>query len=321
MSSCEAGAQRINTGSNPAGPMTRPISIIVHGGAGKIPDEAVEGYRRGTEIAAQRGFEVLERGGTAEEAVETAVRAMEENPVFNCGIGASLNMEKHVEMDAFFMRGKDLNAGAVAGVSHILYPVSLARKVMEDTPHVMLAGEGAEAFAVQEGMELVDEDLLITEGALKRWEKVKKRRERQAQVSDTVGAVALDTYGNCASALSTGGTSCKLPGRIGDTPVIGSGGYADNRVGAAAATGIGEDLMKVVISKTALDFLSRQNRITPVRAAEMAMDYLRERVGGNEGGIIIVDMKGRVGRAFSAPRMGYAYIRKTEKRLFRGGGI
>ncbi|MCK4615120.1 MAG: isoaspartyl peptidase/L-asparaginase [Thermoplasmata archaeon] len=299
--------------------MKPPVSIIVHGGAGKIPDKAVEDYINGTGIAAQKGFKLLKQGKSAVEAVEEAVRSMEEFPPLNCGVGSSLNRQRHIEMDAFLMRGNDLKSGAVAGVARILHPVSLAKRVMEDTPYLLIAGKGAEELAREFGFELLDENELITEDALRRWERVRKKMERQ--VSDTVGAVALDRYGNCASALSTGGMTYKLPGRIGDTPLVGCGGYANDIVGAAAATGIGEDLMKVVISKTALDHMKRRKDLHPKKAAQLAIDYLEERVNGREGGIIVMDMKGRVGWAFNAPRMGYAFIRRVGSRTFRGGGV
>ena len=291
-------------------PSTSP-TIVVHGGAYDIPTESHQAHMEGCHRAAKAGWAVLARGGAALEAVETAVRILEDDPTFDAGYGSFLNAAAEVEMDAIIMDGHDLNLGAVAAVQRVRHPVTLARLVMTESEHALLAGAGAELFARQHGLPMCSPEELLAGRELERW--------RDAQVggcphdwepfgiapSDTVGAVALDVAGNLAAATSTGGTFNKLPGRVGDSPLVGSGAYADNRTGAVSATGLGEALMKVVISKSACDFIARG--MSAQEAASTAIAILAERTTG-EGGLIIVDRLGGVGVAHNTPYIAHAFI-------------
>lgn len=294
-------------------------AIIVHGGAGgSYPDDDPEAARNGCLAAARVGRAVLERGGSALEAVVAAVSALEDNPQFNAGTGACLNAEGEVELDASLMEGTGLDAGAVALVRGVKNPVQLARCVMERTPHLLLAGEGAGRLARECGLPLLSPAEMITPRALARWRALFPREAAgpgpgsDAARSDaagtrsggTVGAAALDARGHFAAATSTGGMNGKLPGRIGDTPLIGAGTYADDQGGAASATGHGEAIIRVVLTRAAVDCLR-----AGASAPEAAVRSLRslERVRG-EGGIITVDRLGRVGAAFNTARMSRAWI-------------
>ena len=294
--------------------MSQPSSspaIVVHGGAYDIPTETHEAHIEGCRRAAEAGWAVLARGGAALEAVETAVRILEDDPTFDAGYGSFLNAAAEVELDAIIMDGSDLNLGAVAAVQRVHHPVTLARLVMTESEHALLAGRGAELFARQQGLPACSPEDLLAGRELERW------RDAQAggspkdwepfgiAPSDTVGAVALDANGNLAAATSTGGTFNKLPGRVGDSPLVGSGAYADNRTGAVSATGLGEALMKVVISKTACDFIDRG--MSAQEAAQAAIAILAERTTG-EGGLIVVDRLGGVGVAHNTPYIAHAFI-------------
>lgn len=280
-----------------------PIAILVHGGAGPIAeDDRAAACAAGCLAAARIGHAVLRTGGSALDAVEAATRALEDDPLFNAGTGAALNAEGRVELDASIMNGADLSAGAVCAVRRIKHPVALARQVMERTPHVLLAADGAERLAAELGIPTCDEEELITERARRRWEA--ERAGAKPQVSHgTVGAVAVDDRGHVAAATSTGGTFGKRPGRVGDSPLIGAGNYADDRTGAASATGHGESIIKVVLAKFACDRLRIE---APTLAARAAIAEL-ERVGGT-GGIILASPSGALGFAFNTPRMSRASI-------------
>ena len=231
--------------------MKDPV-IIVHGGAWAIPDRLVEVNISGVEDAVRKGWNVLGKDGSALDAVVTAVNCLEENPVFDAGIGSVLTEDGTVEMDAMIMDGTTLGAGAVAGLRDIRYPVNLARLVMEKTPHVMMIGEGAQRLADKYGVEKVAQDVLVTDEArqeLAEW--IKKKKFGASFGHETVGAVALDHKGNIAAATSTGGVTGKLVGRIGDVPIVGSGGYADNRIGGVSTTGHGESIIKVNLARLA----------------------------------------------------------------------
>jgi len=292
--------------------MTITPSLIVHGGAGTVApgteDEHVAGVRR----AAGIGWQILAAGGTALDAIETAVRALEDDPSFDAGHGSYLNSTGHIEMDAFIMDGRTLDNGAVCAVQCIANPISLARLVMEKTPHALLAGTGAQEFAARMGIERLAEGDLLVESELHRWEEWVRTQDnsllRPAKPGHgTVGAVARDAQGNIAAATSTGGTRNKLAGRVGDSPLIGSGGYADNQSGGVSATGLGETLMKVVISKTTCDFLAQG--MTAQQAADAAIVRLAdERVSGS-GGVIVVDQDGRIGFAHNTIHLARAFIR------------
>lgn len=275
-------------------------SIIVHGGAGSIlAEDSGDERKLGCLSAARRGFRILRDGGSALDAITEAAIELENNPLFNAGTGSSLNADGVVEMDASIMSGDRLMAGAVAGVHRIKNPVRLARRVMEDSVHVLLAGAGAEAFAKEVGEPFVDPATLLTPRAL-----AQLARRAATSPGGTIGAVAIDSRGNIAAATSTGGTTGKRPGRIGDSPLIGCGTYADNSLGGASATGLGEAIIKIVMTKFACDRLGAGD--SPIEAARAAIDQL-SRVQG-EGGIILVDRLGRLGVAFNTERMSRACI-------------
>lgn len=235
---------------------------------------------------------VLASGGTALDAVELAVRVLEDEPVLNAGRGSYANTAGVVEMDALIMDGATLGLGAVAGITRVLHPVSLARRVMTDTRHTLLAGDGASAFADSiQFPRCAPEDLIAPAGSF-------------GVVGDTVGAVALDALGNLAVAASTGGIPGKLPGRVGDSPLVGCGAYADNASAAGGATGDGEALMKFVISKHVADSI-RDGR-EPQLACETAIEPLQQRLAAT-GGLIALDARGRAGVAFNSPAMPWAH--------------
>jgi beta-aspartyl-peptidase (threonine type) len=234
---------------------------------------------------------------------------MEDDPIFDAGRGSVLNRDGHVELDAGMMDGNTLSAGAVAVVRRIANPITLARRVLHDSEHVFLVGEGAERFAERVGMPFCDPSQLIVERERAIWE---ERRSSGAQPGadfrpgpcDTVGALAVDSEGNVAAGNSTGGTAFKWPGRVGDTPIIGCGLYADNHMGAAACTGWGEQIMKTVLAKSTVDQIALLS--DPSTAAQVAIAYFRHRVGGL-GGVICAGPDGRIGWAHSTPHMAFAY--------------
>jgi beta-aspartyl-peptidase (threonine type) len=285
---------------------TRP-ALIVHGGAWAIPEVERDLCLDGCRNAARAGWAVLQKGGSALDAVEAAVHVLEDDPIFDAGIGSCLNADGDIEMDAIIMDGATLNVGAVAALRRTRYPITVARLLMEHTQHNFLVGAGAEAFARAHGIPEYPQDNLITELERERWQKAKevKKEIRRDFSHDTVGAVALDANGHLAVATSTGGTANKLPGRVGDSPLIGSGAYADDGSGAASATGWGESLMKIVISKTACDLIA--TGCNAQQAAEAAIKRLAERVNGL-GGIIVLDHRGNVGCAYNTPRMARAWV-------------
>jgi beta-aspartyl-peptidase (threonine type) len=283
---------------------------LVHGGAWSIPDGAVEQNLAGVRAAAQAGWEILCQRGSAVEACEAAVMALENNDCFDAGRGSFLTSDGRVQMDAMIMDGLTLRAGGVGCVEHIRNPVQAARKVLEESPHVYLVAEGAEAFAQEHKLPLcANEDLIVpreVERLARAREQVQLQQPSEFGVShshDTVGAVALDTAGNIAAATSTGGTLSKTPGRVGDSSLIGCGCYADNESAAASLTGWGEAIMKLVLGKWAVDRVADGS--TPQQATDDALRYLKRRLNAH-GGIIMVDRQGRVGLAHSTPHMAWA---------------
>jgi len=282
-------------------------ALVVHGGAWYIPPRLEAAFRAGCQQAAQVGWDILSQGGSALDAVEAAVRVLEDNPTFNAGRGIYYNRAGQPELDAIIMDGNTLHFGAVAAVQRVRHPISLARLVMERTPHHMLVGAGAERFALEQGLTLCDPAELLA-----KWDDPNSDEHWNPPASsagDTVGAVALDSAGNVAVATSTGGTPNKLPGRVGDSPLVGCGAYADNTCGAAGTTGWGEPLMRIVASKTACDFLHQG--MEAQAAANALIDLLYRRAGGY-GGIIIVDQMGRVGLAHNTPHLAYAWVSATQ---------
>ncbi len=284
--------------------------LIVHGGAWDIPDEFVDAHVAGVRQAIEEIYPMLEDGMSALDAVEKAVNILELDPTFDAGRGAFLNAKGDIELDALIMDGKELDFGAVAAVANLMHPVSLARKVMDANDFCILVGEGAMQYAKECGFDEVDPKELLTERELNFYNKI-KNDENFTPIdafsgkgpSDTVGAVALDKNGNLACATSTGGTPRKHPGRVGDSPIIGAGGYADNELGAASSTGYGESLLRVMLCKTACDGL---RAFSPMKAAQDSMEVLKRR-GHGFGGVIIISPNGEYGFAHNTPRMAFAY--------------
>ena len=290
-------------------------SLIVHGGAWDIPDSAVPACKSGCERALAAGWRILQAGGSALDAIEAAVVILEDDPVFDAGYGSHLNLDGRVECDAIVMDGATLRAGAVATLQHIRNPVRLARKVLENCPHMMLAAEGAERFAHEQGIKLCAPEDLITDAEREAWSKCKIDKHAAAfhrgHEQGTVGAVAIDRDGRLFAATSTGGTCCKLPGRVGDSPLIGCGCYADSEAGAVSCTGYGEAIMKIVMAKTAADILRGASGApetdTAMAAARQAVHILASRTHAT-GGLILLDREGNSGWAFNTPRMAYGYV-------------
>jgi beta-aspartyl-peptidase (threonine type) len=284
-------------------------SLIVHGGAWPIPDVAVAACKDGCRRALAAGWAVLSRGGGAADAVEAAIIVLEDDTVFDAGTGAHLNRDGKVELDAIVMDGATLQAGAVAAVQHMKNPIRLARRVMESCEHIMLVAEGAERFAQEQGLALCDPAELIVPRERAAWEKCSKGGHSDANHihhGGTVGAVAMDQTGHIVAGTSTGGTCCKRAGRVGDTPLIGCGCYADNESGGVSCTGWGEAIMKIVMAKTAVDRL-RVNEGKPQNVAESCIQLLAKRTKGS-GGLILLDREGTPAASFNTPRMAHGYI-------------
>jgi len=274
-------------------------TVLVHGGAGADPAEGRDELRAGEEAAAAAGWRALGGGGSALDAVEAAVRVLEDLPRFNAGRGSVLTSAGTIEMDASIMEGDRLACGAVAGVSRVANPITLARRVMEDGRHVLLIADGAHVFARATGLPDCDPELLITD---------RQRIRLAAHVADsrgTVGAVAVDRHGTIAAATSTGGMIGKRPGRVGDSALIGCGTYADSALGGVSCTGAGEAIIRVVLARRALDRLAQDG--DPDSAARAAVEVLVKE-GRGEGGLILLDPRGRVGYAHSTPLMPVAWM-------------
>jgi beta-aspartyl-peptidase (threonine type) len=306
---------------------TNPV-LVIHGGAWAMPDDMVDAHIRGVTNALAAGWRVLERGGSALDAVEEAVVIMEDDETFDAGRGSFLNRDGKVQLDALIMDGATLRAGGVGCVERLRNPVRAARKILSDSPHVYFVGPGAEKFAAEHGTPLCDnKDLIIPR-------EVERLRAYQAEAAqhgndlfapssddmtishDTVGAVALDRNGNIAAATSTGGTLNKAPGRLGDSSLIGCGCYANNESAAVSTTGWGEPIMKLVLAKWTADRISAGN--LPEWSAQEAMNYLKQRLDGH-GGIIVLNPEGHIGIAHNTPRMAWAYktIHKQEAGIER----
>jgi len=336
----------------------QPI-LLIHGGAWAMPDDAVASHERGIAAALAAGWSALSRGCTAIDAVEAAVTIMEDDDTFDAGRGSFLTRDGRVQLDALLMNGADLRTGGVACVERLRNPIQAARLVLEKSPHVYFVGTGAERFATQHGMRLIDNTELIVPRERDRLmafqlseaagepdttfsgisdeavtsteaqrsgetpvfpldpatEQVALETEVEAALPeelriddptlhshDTVGAVALDQYGNLAAGTSTGGTLSKAPGRVGDSSLIGCGCYADNLSAAVSLTGWGEPIMKLVLGKWAVDRVAAG--ATPQSAASAAIDYLFTRLGGH-GGIILLGPDGQIGIAHNTPRMAW----------------
>jgi L-asparaginase / beta-aspartyl-peptidase len=305
---------------------TDPV-LVIHGGAWAMPDDMVEAHVRGVNNAMAAGWRVLEGGGSALDAVEEAVVIMEDDETFDAGRGSFLNRDGRVQLDALIMDGATLRAGGVGCVEHLRNPVRAARKILSESPHVYFVADGAEKFAAQHGISLCSNEELVIPRELERLRAYQAGQAKQdpkqdgndlfatnsddvAVSHDTVGAVALDRNGNIAAATSTGGTLNKAPGRLGDSSLIGCGCYADNESAAASTTGWGEPIMKLVLAKWTADRIAAGN--LPEWSAQEAMNYLKQRVNGH-GGIIVLNRAGHIGIAHNTPRMAWAYKTVTKQ--------
>jgi beta-aspartyl-peptidase (threonine type) len=288
------------------------ISLIVHGGAWNIPDDAVEAHRAGVAAALAIGWNVLRSGGSSVDAVEQSLRSLEDNGTFDAGCGSHFNAEGVVELDASIMNGKTFRCGAVGAVQRVKNPITLARKIMEDSEHILLVAEGAEQFARANGIPTCDPSALRSAREVARWEAIRSNKGFTTKMafgnapSDTVGVVAMDEHGDLCAGTSTGGTLNKHAGRIGDSPLIGCGTYCDNAVGGVSTTGWGEGMIKVVMAKTVVDAMEL-NGGDPQAAAERGVAHLKMKVDGL-GGVIALSRSGAFGVAFNTPRMARAYM-------------
>jgi beta-aspartyl-peptidase (threonine type) len=316
-------------------PLSNKFVLVIHGGAGiilksEMSAEKESAYRNALAIALQTGYDTLKKGGSSLDAVEMAIRTMEDSPLFNAGKGSVFTHDGKNEMDAAIMNGKTLSAGSVAGVTTIKNPVSAARAVMERSEHVMLISKGAEQFAKSEGLEIVDPSYFFTERAWKALIKAKEEDSIRALKEDkkkgpgalkqalnndnkygTVGAVALDRYGNLAAATSTGGMTNKKFGRVGDAPIVGAGTYANNATCAISCTGWGEYFIRLVMAKTISDMMEFKNYPLSKAADEMIQKELPAL--GGDGGLIAVDKNGNISMSFNTAGMYRGYIKNDGK--------
>ena len=323
--------------------MKRSPVLLIHGGAWAMPNDEMEAHERGIAKALDTGYAVLERGGTAVQAVEAAIVVMEDDEAFDAGRGSYLTRDGRVQLDALLMNGENLRAGGVACVEHLPNPIKAARLVLDESPHIYFVGIGAERFATAHGMRLCDNmDLVIPREQRRLYaaQEAESRGHRDTTFSggsassggsafssdstlpamppdpmlshDTVGAVALDAHGNLAAGTSTGGTLNKAPGRVGDSSLIGCGCYADNLSAAVSLTGWGEPIMKLVLGKWAVDRVAAG--YSPQKAASSAIAYLFDRLGGH-GGVILLGPDGEIGIAHNTPRMAWGLATAKEKSL------
>ncbi|CAN93192.1 MULTISPECIES: isoaspartyl peptidase/L-asparaginase [Sorangium] len=280
-------------------------TVLVHGGAGNVAPERRPLHAAGCLRAAREGARVLSEGGSALDAVERAVRVLEDDPLFNAGTGACLNEEGHVELDASIMEGRGLRAGAVCALSEFAEPIAIARAALEDGRHVLYAAHGAARFARMKGFTPVGEAALITEAAREALAAAQQGVRATSWAGNTVGAVALDEGGLTAAATSTGGTVNKRVGRVGDSPLIGAGTYADDEAGAVSTTGHGEGMIRLVVAHSAVERMRAGT--CAVDAASGIIAHLAERLDIT-GGVIALDRTGRFGLARSTATMSWAAV-------------
>jgi beta-aspartyl-peptidase (threonine type) len=298
-------SQQADTSGPSDGTGPYDYALVLHGGAGSLsPDNLPEPYRErymsALDSALQLGMHILEDGGTSMDAVEKVIRYLEDNPLFNAGRGAVFTSEGKNELDASIMNGADLNAGAVAGVTDIRHPISAARAVLEKSEHVMLAGEGASKFAREQGLEIVDPSWFRTE---RRFESFRRAREREKH--GTVGCVALDRDGNLCAGTSTGGMNNKKFGRIGDSPIIGAGTYANNKTCGVSATGHGEYFIRYAVAHDISALMEYKKWGVEEAAREVVGKKLVE--AGGRGGVVCLDGSGKVAMVTNTTGMFRAY--------------
>lgn len=291
------------------------FTLIVHGGAWNIPPDFHQDHISGVKKAALIGSEYLKEGMDSIKTVIEVVKQLEDDPTFDAGCGSFLNMNGEVEMDAIIMSGIDLSSGAVAAIQNVKNPVEVAELVRTQTEHRLICARGATEFARKHDIDFYPTEKLLIGRERERYEILKKKKNLDRKIffenlhnRDTVGAVAMDVNGNIAVATSTGGTPNKLAGRIGDSPIIGAGAYADNRAGGASSTGYGESIMSVLLAKTATDFMQRN--ISAMTAAIKSIQILKEKVAGR-GGIICIDRRGSAGFSYNTPFMARAIANET----------
>ena len=309
---------------------TESYSLMIHGGAGALDNvkdsKTAVRYLESIRGILEHGRQVLKLGGSALQAVETCASLLEDDPVFNAGCGSVLNEHGKVEMDAAIMDGRDLSAGAVAAVDNIANPVQLARYVMTESEHVMLISEGAMRFADHCGIIRAPENYFFTPERVKQLEEARLKNKIMLDHDDldetaedkkygTIGAIARDASGNLAAATSTGGIVNKRMGRVGDSPVIGAGVYADNETCAVSATGYGEEFMRTVISKTIADFIYMKG-MNAEQATQAGIEYLTRKVKGR-GGVIVIDHAGNCSSGFTTKKMIHGWIEHGGKAIAR----
>lgn len=299
-------------------PDKKLFSLMLHGGAGALENiksaQEIDQYRQQISSILQLGRDCLEKGGDALDAVTLCASLLEDNELFNAGKGSVLNEKGEVEMDAAIMDGKTLRAGSVASIKNIKNPIKLARKIFEQSEHVMLSGEGARNFARQFNLETASDEYFLTAARVEQWEKAHRHQlsgldhdnydsitAYQDDKYGTIGAIARDHKGNLAAATSTGGIVNKKFGRIGDSPIIGAGVYADNETCAVSCTGYGEDFMRTVLAKTASDLILFKN-YTAEQATTKTIDYLQRKVNGR-GGLILIDHQGNCACGYTTRKM------------------
>jgi beta-aspartyl-peptidase (threonine type) len=277
-------------------------AILVHGGAGSVPADRRTAHAEGCKRAAELGAEILKDGGSALDAAQRAAQALEDDPKYNAGTGACLNEDGKMELDASIMCGATLRAGAVGAMPPFKNPILVARRVLEDGKHVFYVAEGAERFAKQNGFTPATLEEMLTETSRQHWERVRAEGKVAGFAGGTIGAVARDAAGHVAAATSTGGTTNKRVGRIGDTPILGAGTWADDGCGAASATGVGEAMMRTCLCKVAADWM--RDGSFPEDVAKRAIKHLLERTGGT-GGLILMGPKRHLGIARSTDSMSW----------------
>ena len=290
-----------------ANTMDKPIAIVLHGGAGwfaNLSDDQQAAIKDKMKEAMDAGYSILESGGTSGDAVIASITILEDSPLFNAGKGSVFTSEATQEMDASIMRGNDHAAGAVASVSVVKNPIKLAKHVMENTPHVMFVGEGAESLAKTGGLEIVDPDYFFSQQKFEALQRAQAKENLKEDKLGTVGAVALDSSGNITAGTSTGGMTNKLPGRVGDSPIIGAGTWADNESCGVSATGHGEFFIRYNVSKEICDRVKYLGK-----SIRDASDQLISELKAIEadGGVIVLNKKGEAAMSFNTPAMARAY--------------
>lgn len=302
--------------------ITTPIALVIHGGAGNISPENLtneQEYQEALNEALEAGYEVLEVGGTAVEAIEIAIKTMEDSPLFNAGKGAVFNHYGQNELDASIMEGSNLKAGAVTGVMRIKNPISAALTVMNHSKHVMLSGDGAEEFSKEQGLQMVDPSYFYTEKQYNRLIEIQnKETDAKEEKRGTVGAVALDKNGTIAAGTSTGGMTNKKYGRIGDSPIIGAGTYADNNTCGISCTGTGEYFIRTVAAHEVSNLMQYQDL-----NLQQAQQKVIEKIGrlGGDGGMIGIDKKGNVAWFFNTKGMFRAHKKSNGTKEIRFYGM